>query len=98
MYNETRGLVNSTVRFVKNMDNVILVLLIIGVIGFFFGMTKIRYLLATGEVNNFNIMSATNLSQKAQSLKKQAISGFAVFGVSILGMLVIVSIYGPIKG
>ena len=80
------------------MDNVILVLLIIGVIGFFFGMAKMRRLLATGEVNNFNIMSATNLSQKAQLLKKQAISGFAVFGVSILGMLVIVSIYGPIKG
>ena len=80
------------------MDNVILVLLIIGVIGFFIGMVKMRRLLATGEVNNFNIMSATNLSQKAQSIKKQALSGFVVFGASIIGMLVVVSIYGPIKG
>jgi len=80
------------------MDDIILVLLTIGVIGFFFGMFKMRSLLATGEVNNFNIMSATNLSQNAQSIKKQALSGFAVFGASILGMLIIVSIYGPIKG
>ena len=80
------------------MENVITILLIIGIIGFSFGIAKLKSLLATGEVNNFNIMSATNLTKKGQSLKKQALSGFTIFLFSIIVMLLIVSIYGPIKG
>ena len=80
------------------MENAISVLLVVGVVGFFFGMVKLKSLLATGEVNNFNIMSAANLSQKGHSLKKQALSGFAISIVSILGMLLLVSVYGSVKG
>lgn len=80
------------------MENVILVLLISCVIGFFYGMVKLKKLLATGEVNSFNIMSARDLSEESKLYKAKALIGFSVFIISILIMLVLVSIYGPIKG
>lgn len=80
------------------MENVISVLLIICIVGFIYGMAKLKKLLATGEVNRFNIMSAQNLSQKSKSYKSHALIGFSVFIFSILIMLVIMSIYGPVKG
>ena len=75
------------------MKNVILVLLTSCVIGLFYGMVKLKKLLATGEENSFNIMSVQDLSEESKSYKGKALIGF-----SILIMLVLVSIYGPIKG
>ena len=80
------------------MENIISTLLIICIASFFYGMLKLKKLLATGEVNSFNIMSAKNLSPTGETIKKHALIGFSVFILSILIMLIVTGIYGPIKG
>lgn len=80
------------------MDNVITALLAICLSGFIYGFIKLKTLLSLGEVNSFNIMSAQKLSPESNKIKKQALSGFMVFILSILTMLILSGIYGPIKG
>lgn len=80
------------------MENIILALLLLSIAAFVYGMLKIKKLLASGEVTNFNIMSAQNLSEETRAVKKQMLIGFVIFILSILVMIIITSIYGPIKG
>ena len=79
------------------MENIIISLLIISIASFVYGMSKIKKLLATGEVSNLNIMNVQNLSDKSRAIKKQMLIGFAIFILSIFIMVVITSLYGPIK-
>jgi len=80
------------------MENIITILLITCIAGFFYGMFKLKRLLATGEVNSFNIMSTQDLSPTSKSNKKHALIGFFVFISSILIMVIIVGIHGQVKG
>ncbi len=80
------------------MDNIISVLLVLSIASFIYGMLQIKKLLASGEVTNFNIMSVQNLSDKNRLIKKQMLIGFSVFILAIFIMVIITSIYGPIKG
>lgn len=73
------------------MDYAITILLVVGTTGFFFGMARLKALLATNEVSSFNFMSSENLSPKAQSLKTQATYGFATFMIAVFCMLIFVS-------
>jgi len=80
------------------MDNIISALLALSIISFICGMSKIKKLLASGEVTNFNIMSVRNLSNKNREIKKKMLIGFSVLILSILIMIIIANIYGSIKG
>ena len=80
------------------MENIITAFLIICIASFLYGMLKLKKLLATGEVNSFNIMSAQDLSPASKLTKKHALISFSVFLFSILIMLMLTAIYGPIKG
>ncbi len=57
-----------------------------------------KKLLASGEVNNLNIMSVSNLSKNSKKTKKQALIGISIFMLSIFIMLILTASYGPIKG
>ena len=80
------------------MENIITILLITCIVSFFYGMLKLKKLLATGEVNSFNIMSKKDLTPISTSIKKHALVGFFVSILSTLIMIILTGIYGPIKG
>ncbi len=80
------------------MENIISALLVLCLTSFIYGISKIKKLMASGEVTSFNIMSTQNLSTESRTIKKQAIIGFAIFIFSIFVMLIITSINGPVKG
>lgn len=61
-------------------------------------MLKLKQLLALGEVNSFNIMTSQELCPESKDKKQKALVGGSLFIISLITMLAITVIYGPIKG
>ena len=79
------------------MKIIILPLLVICITGFFYGMIMFRKLLSSGEITLFNFFTIQSISEENRVLKKRTIIGFSIFIFSILIMLILTGIYGPIK-
>ena len=79
------------------MKIIILPLLGICITGFFYGMIMFRKLLSSGEITLFNFFTIQSISEENRVLKKRTIIGFSIFIFSILIMLILTGIYGPIK-
>ena len=56
-----------------------------------------RKLLSSGEITPFNLFTKQDISTETRIIKKHTLIGFSIFSCSILVMLILTGIYGPIK-
>ena len=79
------------------MKSIIFPLIVICIASFFSGMIMFRRLLSSGEITPFNFFTIQRVSEENRVLKKRTLIGFSIFGISILFMLILTGIYGPVK-